>query len=100
MRILVTGGAGFIGSHVVDKLRDRGHTPRILDMCVPSHHSASDVEAFLGDITDLDDVERALAGCDAVIHLAAVADVGMVDKDPAGAESINSRGTLNVLEAA
>src|SRR3954469_15841073 len=99
MKVLVTGGAGFIGSHVVDKLIERGHEPRIFDL-VPSSYHGDEVETFTGDLTDVDDLRRAVEGCDAVIHLAAIADVNHVAADPAYAEVVNSRGTFNVLEAA
>src|SRR5215212_10171701 len=88
-KVLVTGGAGFIGSHVVDKLIERGVEPRIFDLVPSSYHP--DVDTITGDLTDLDDVRGAVEGCDAVIHLAA---------DPAYAEVVNSRGTFQVLEAA
>jgi UDP-glucose 4-epimerase len=97
-RVLVTGGAGFIGSHVVDKLIAAGHEPRILDVRPSPYHA--DVDTVVGDMCDLDDVMRAMAGCDAVAHLAAAADVGEVQKDPVAAEQLNARGTVNILEAA
>ena len=96
--VLVTGGAGFIGSHVVDQLLLAGHTPRILDRHRSRYHS--DVEAVVADIRKPAAVRRAMRGCDAVVHLAASADVGEVAAAPADAEMVNTRGTLNVLEAA
>src|SRR3954447_19333823 len=100
MRVLVTGGGGFIGSHVVDRLLDRGHTPRIFDLSASPYHSPLEVETFTGSITDPANLDLAMRDCDAVIHLAAVADVGHVLADPVLAEEVNTRGTLNVLEAA
>ncbi|HZV75364.1 MAG TPA: NAD-dependent epimerase/dehydratase family protein [Conexibacter sp.] len=97
-RVLVTGGAGFIGSHVVDKLIAAGHEPRILDVRPSPYHP--DVEAVIGDMCVLDDMLRAADGCDAIAHLAAAADVGEVQQDPLGSEQLNARGTANVLEAA
>ena len=100
MRVLVTGGGGFIGSHVVDRLLARGITPRIFDLSASPYHSPLEVETFTGSITDAANLDLAMRDCDAVIHLAAVADVGHVLADPVLAEEVNTRGTLNVLEAA
>jgi nucleoside-diphosphate-sugar epimerase/UDP-N-acetylglucosamine:LPS N-acetylglucosamine transferase len=100
MRVLVTGGGGFIGSHVVDRLIERSVTPRIFDLSASPYHSPLEVETFTGSITDPANLDLAMRDCDAVIHLAAVADVGHVLADPVLAEEVNTRGTLNVLEAA
>src|ERR1700744_1836963 len=102
MRVLVTGGSGFIGSHVVDKIRARGHTPVIYALRPSPWPLAPDepVETVLGSITDREALERALHSCDAVAHLAAVADVNDVHASPEDAERVNARGTVTVLEAA
>ena len=100
MRVLVTGGAGFIGSHVVDRLQARGLEPRIFDLVPSPHHSTADVETVLGDLCDRDAVRKALDGCDAIVHLAAVADVDQVTKDPALADRVNVRGTQTLLDGA
>jgi UDP-glucose 4-epimerase len=100
MKVLVTGGAGFIGSHVVDRLRAEGAGVRILDLRESPYHGADVVECVTADLLDAGAVEAAMKGCDAVIHLAAAADVDEVARHPADAEAINARGTLNVLEAA
>ena len=100
MRVLVTGGSGFIGSHVVDKLRARGHEPVIYDLRPSPWHEPATVEERLGSITDREALERALHSCDAVAHLAAVADVNDVHASPEDAERVNARGTVAVLEAA
>ena len=104
MRVLVTGGSGFIGSHVVDKLRARGHEPVIYDLRPSPWHSGAEagspVDTVLGSITDREALERALHSCDAVAHLAAMADVNDVHAEPEDAERVNARGTVAVLEAA
>ena len=97
MRVLVTGGAGFIGSHVVDRLVAAGHRARILDL-VPSPYHDGNVEQIVGDLRDPETVRRAVAGCDVVMHLAAVADVDQVAKDPATADVVNVRCTQTLLE--
>ena len=97
MKVLVTGGAGFIGSHVVEKLIDQGIAPRVLDMKDPPLNGP--VELIRGSLTDPEVVEQAVDGIEAVIHLAAVANVDDVLRDPAWSEAVNTRGTLNVLEA-
>jgi UDP-glucose 4-epimerase len=100
MRALVTGGAGFIGSHVVDSLKASGVTPKIFDLVASPHHEDGEIETALGDLLDPSALRSAMHGCDFVVHLAAMADVGVVERRPADAERINSQGTLNVLEAA
>ena len=106
MRVLVTGGSGFIGSHVVDKLRVLGHEPVIYDLRPspwhrdPAQTGGGRVDTVLGSITDREALERALHSCDAVAHLAAVADVNDVHASPEDAERVNARGTVTVLEAA
>ena len=98
MRVLVTGGAGFIGSHVIDRLAAHGVTPLIFD-----HHRSdyrTETEHFIGSILDVEALRLAMNGVHAVIHLAAVADVKEVFEDPVYAETVNTRGTLCVLEAA
>lgn len=96
--VLVTGGSGFIGSHVVDALRRDGYVPRIFDLSASPFHR--DVDTVVGDLADTGALERAMRGCSAVLHLAAAADVGEVEKDPVEAERRNARCTLSVLEAA
>jgi UDP-glucose 4-epimerase len=99
-KVLVTGGSGFIGSHVVDKLYDAGYAPRIYDLNESPHHEPGSVDTVVGDLFDHDKLCAAMEDCEAVVHLAAYADVGIVAKEPVEAEECNSRGTMAVLEAA
>lgn len=96
MRALVTGGSGFIGSHVVDKLMERGVRVRIVDI-VPPHRN--DVECYDVSLLDYDRLRSAMNGVDVVFHLGAVADVADAAENPLHTEMINTRGTINVLEA-
>ena len=98
MKVLVTGGSGFIGSHVVDKLRDKGVEVRVFDMIMPTFRK--DIEFYQSSLLDYEALNMAMSGVKAVFHLAAVADVKDVYDNPHYAESINVRGTINVLEAA
>jgi UDP-glucose 4-epimerase len=100
LKALVTGGSGFIGSHVVDRLIAEGHEARIFDQLPWPYDPSERCETFVGDLLDPEALRAAAEDCDAIIHCAAAADVGLVAKDPAGAETLNARGTLNVLEAA
>jgi len=100
MKVMVTGGSGFIGSHVVDRLLAHGHEPRIFDLVPSRYHETDDVEYVSGDLLEEQAVRRAIRGCDAVIHLAAVSDVNKVLSDPGLAEAVNAGGTRIVLEAA
>jgi UDP-glucose 4-epimerase len=100
LRVLVTGGSGFIGSHVLDVLAARGHSAVNFDRVESPHHENGVVHTIRGDATDADVLAAAMDGCDAVIHLAAMADVNDVQADPEGAETANARATLAVLEAA
>tara|TARA_Y100000031_G_scaffold120340_1_gene134331 strand:+ start:271 stop:1197 length:927 start_codon:yes stop_codon:yes gene_type:complete len=97
MKVLVTGGSGFIGSHIVDKLRDKGVTVRVYDMVMPTFRD--DIEYYKGSILDRTALGMAMEGIDIVFHLSAIADVKDVYEDPCYSESINTRGTMNVLEA-
>ncbi|MDN7143436.1 NAD-dependent epimerase/dehydratase family protein [Pseudomonas sp. JQ170] len=102
-RILVTGGAGFIGSHLVDKLLSRHYQVRVLDNLssgkkanLPLDNPA--LELQVGDVADAEVVNQALQGCSAVVHLAAVASVQASVDDPAGTHRSNFIGTLNVCQ--
>jgi len=97
MKVLVTGGSGFIGSHVVDKLRDKGIGVRVYDMVMPTFRD--DIEYYQGSLLDRTALGMAMEGIDIVFHLGAIADVKTVYEDPLYSESINTRGTINVLEA-
>jgi UDP-glucose 4-epimerase len=96
MRIAVTGGAGFIGSHVVDRLRAAGHTVIVVDIKAPHRPDVSFREA---DLSDLGSMVQATRGCDVVFHLAAVSNVNDAFEHPVATVRINITGTVNVFEA-
>jgi UDP-glucose 4-epimerase len=98
VKTLVTGGSGFIGSHLVDRLLEAGHDVRNFDLVESPYHSPRDVETVVGDLGDADAVRRAVSGRDAVLHLAALADVDQVTRDPARADRVNVRGTQSLLD--
>lgn len=105
-RILVTGGAGFIGSHVVDNLVEKGYEVTVLDNLstgkvenIRPHINDKTIKFVNGDITDANTVKKALQGCNTVIHLAAAVSVLQSIKDPLLVSEVNVTGTLNVLNS-
>ena len=96
MNILVTGGSGFIGSHVVDKLIDAGHNVRVLDIKKPTHRG--DVEYIKGDITSGKDIRKSLNGIEMVCHVAAFSDINLVKDNPLLTIKYNIMGTAYLLE--
>ncbi len=105
MHILITGGAGFIGSHLADRLVQGGHRVRILDNLSTGKIDnlsgpARAAEFVPGDVRDRVLVGRAVEGVSAVVHLAAVASVQSSMADPLGTHGTNLGGTLHCLEAA
>lgn len=96
--VLVTGGAGFLGSHVADALSEAGHRVRVLD-ARPSPWLRPDQEMIVADIRDATQVNSAVAGAEHVFHLAALADLNAAKTRPLDTVQINIGGTLNILEA-
>ena len=105
MRVLVTGGAGFIGSHVVDALVERGDDVRVIDLLHPGAHGGrpeylrGDVEYLWGDVADATMMERAVEGIDAVSHQAAMVGLGVDFDDVRAYCAHNDLGTASLLEA-
>jgi len=104
MKVLITGGAGFIGSHLTEHLLAAGNSVRVLDNLstgkrenLPAHPQ---LEFVLGDIRDKQLVTETAHGMDAIVHLAAVASVQASVDDPTGTHETNFDGTLYLLEAA
>ena len=102
--ILITGGAGFIGSNLADALLARGYAVRVLDNLSTGKHANLQLEhprlsLIEGDVADAEVVRSALQGCQAVVHLAAVASVQASVDDPVGTHQSNLVGTLNLCEA-
>jgi dTDP-L-rhamnose 4-epimerase len=107
-RILITGGAGFIGSHLADELLRHGYSVRVLDNLSPQVHGperarpsylAPEVDLRVGDVRDEADVRQALEGVDAVYHFAAMVGVGQSMYEIAAYTSVNNMGTAVLLEA-
>jgi len=103
-RVLVTGGAGFIGSHLVEALLAKGYQVRVLDNLstgkvsnLPIDNASLDL--VTGDVADSATVAQAMQGCNAVVHLAAVASVQASVDDPVSTHQSNFVGTLNVCES-
>jgi dTDP-L-rhamnose 4-epimerase len=108
MRVLITGGAGFIGSHLGDRLLAEGHAVRALDNLDPQVHPDGErpdyldpnIELQVGDVRDHDAVARALDGIDAVVHFAAAVGVGQSMYEIERYTSVNAIGAAVVLEEA
>lgn len=107
-KVLITGGAGFIGSHLADELLAHGYRVRVLDSLDPQVHGegrrrpdylAEDVELIVGDVNDREKVDEALKGVDAVYHFAAAVGVGQSMYEVAHYTRVNNLGTAVVLEA-
>jgi len=98
MKVLITGGTGFIGGYVVEELQNRGHEPLIFDRYARADTALN--ELFLGDVMDAVAVTEAFAHCTAFIHLAAVLGTQETITNPRPAALSNLMGGLNVLEAA
>lgn len=105
MRYLVTGGAGFIGSNIVDELLRRGHSVTVLDDFSSGKEenlgrALPQIRLIRGDICDLEAAREACEGADYVLHLAARTSVPRSVKDPVETNHVNIDGTLNILIAA
>lgn len=105
MRVLVTGGAGFIGSHIAEALLDRGDSVVVLDDLSTGRQRnldalSGDLEVIRGDLCDRDALERAVRGVQAVFHQAAVPSVAASVDDPVRCDEVNVHGTVRLLEAA
>jgi len=106
--VLITGGAGFVGSHLADELLESGYTVRVLDNLAPQVHGtrarkpsylAREVEFIRGDVRDREAISRALDGIDSVFHFAAVVGVGQSMYEIANYTENNSQGTAVLLES-
>jgi UDP-N-acetylglucosamine/UDP-N-acetylgalactosamine 4-epimerase len=104
-KCLVTGGAGFIGSHLIDELLANGHEVRTIDNFSTGDrrnllHISGDVEIVEGDLRSFERAADAVKGCELVFHLAALPSVPRSVQDPLTSSAVNVTGTLNVLLAA
>ncbi|HZG49050.1 MAG TPA: SDR family oxidoreductase [Thermoleophilaceae bacterium] len=105
MKILVTGGGGFIGSHLVDRLLADGHDVRVLDNFATGRrenliHVLEHIEVVEGDLQSYERVHTAVVGCEIVLHQGALPSVPRSVQDPLTSNATNVTGTLNVLLAA
>jgi UDP-glucose 4-epimerase len=104
VRVLVTGGGGFIGSHLAERLLERGDEVKILDSFATGRREnlahLSGVEIVEGDVQSFERAHNAVRGCDAVLHEAALPSVPRSIQDPLTTHAVNATGTLNVLLAA
>ncbi len=98
-RVLITGGNGFIGSHLAEKLEAASDSVTLLDLKFNSNTQSLDCEKVQGDIRDYPTVRKAVDGKDAVFHFGAVSRVAWGQEDPFNCWLTNQIGTLNVLEA-
>lgn len=104
-RALVTGGAGFIGSHLADELVSQGCRVTVLDNLATGHrrnieHLADRIDFVHGDIRDTELLDRLVQGCDVVFHQAAVVSVSLSVENPSHSCDVNDLGTVKVLDAA
>lgn len=105
-RVLVTGGAGYVGAVLTPKLLDSGYLVRVLDLFIFGHHVLDDVkdhpnlEVVDGDLRNQDIVRQSLAGCDAVVHLACISNDPSFELDPELGKSINYDAFRPLVEAA
>src|SRR5690349_24030506 len=106
-RVLITGGAGFIGSHTADKLIEQGHQVRILDVLDPQVHGAAhQIPAYLnpgaefieGDVRDLSILNKVLADIDVIYHFASLTGVTQSMKDIHHYTDVNVTGTAALLD--
>jgi len=98
-KIMVTGSSGFIGSHVVDALDEKGYKVVLFDS-VSSKYKKKNHQEFIGDILNINDIKDAMEGCTSVYHFAGQADIGFSSKNPTKTIQSNIIGTQNILEAA
>lgn len=105
-RVLVTGGAGFVGSHTVDALLHEGHSVRVFDNLDPQVHGdgvpaylAKEAEFQRGDMRDIEAVRSAVRGAEVVYHFAAAVGVGQSMYEIARYMEVNTQGTANLLQA-
>tara|TARA_Y100000741_G_C18221531_1_gene546082 strand:- start:418 stop:1308 length:891 start_codon:yes stop_codon:yes gene_type:complete len=97
-KILVTGSSGFLGSHVVDVLDEKGYEVVLFDL-MPSSYKKDTHNEIIGDILNYDEVSSAVKGCDAIFHFAAQADIDISTNKPLETIEQNIIGTSNILEA-
>jgi len=96
--ILITGGSGFIGGHLVKKFSEHGFNVTIFDIAEPSFPLSKNTSYIKGDVFNLDSIRQAMQSCDVVIHLVGLADSGVAQKNPMKSYQLNVNSIQNVLE--
>ncbi|MGB7789235.1 NAD-dependent epimerase/dehydratase family protein [Methanoregula sp.] len=98
-KILITGGSGFVGRHMVKMFSDKGYRVKIFDITEPKYPLDKNTEFIKGDIFDIDSVTTAVKDTGAVIHLVGLADAGAAQKNPMKSFQLNIVSLQNILEA-
>ena len=98
--ILITGGSGFVGSHMVKKFAHEGNQVIVFDIMEPRYTLEKNMEYLKGDIFNPDSVQNAVNRADVIVHLVGLADSGVAQKNPQKSFLLNVGSLQNVLEAA
>jgi UDP-glucose 4-epimerase len=99
-RVLVTGGSGFVGSHIVKKFSENGNEVTVFDIIEPRYELNKNISFIKGDIFNIESVKKVVGNNDVIVHLIGLADSGVAQKDPQKSFLLNVVSLQNILEAA